>query len=110
LGEQRLLFGEVILQLAGAGARLLRVPPEFGPLFRRDTFESGADRVALGSQSFDLGLEPAHIRIERQQIVEVEVDRFRLDGALDRVAVRPDEIQPKHGAALRELRVNRKFA
>ena len=94
--ERRLLLVEPGLKLTGVRARLLRFGAKLSLLFRRGILEPGADRVALGAKSFDLCLEAAHFRLERQQCIEIELDALVADGALDRLAVRLDEFQSQH--------------
>ena len=92
------LLAQLVLQLAGLGA-----PPwpwrRARPAPRARILEARADRVALGAQPVDLGLEAAHLAVEREQRVEVEVDALVADRALDRRAVGLDEIHAQHGAA-----------
>ena len=97
--QRRVLAGELAFQRRRARAGFLRLPAELGLLLRRRILEPGADRVALGAQRLDLGLQRAHFGVERQQRVEVELDALVADRALDRLAVRLDEIQSQHGAA-----------
>ncbi len=70
--ERVFLLAELGLQLARLGARFLGPPPKLGAFLGRSALEAGADRVALGPKRLDLGLEPAHVAVERQQFVEVQ--------------------------------------
>ncbi len=95
--ELILLRAKLALQHRGAGAGLLGLAAKLGLLFGRSLGELGADRVALGPQLLDFGLPRPNLAVERQQLVEVEVDTLVADRALDRRAVRPDEVQSQHG-------------
>ena len=64
--ESGFLLAERGLQLARLGARFLRPPPKRGAFLGRGALEAGADRVALGPQRLDLGLEPAYLAVERR--------------------------------------------
>ena len=50
----------------------LALAPSAGRSVGRGALEAGADRVALGAQPVDPGLEPAHLAVEREQGVEIE--------------------------------------
>ncbi len=94
--ELKLLLGEIGLDCCRIGAGLLGALAEFGLLIGPGVLEPRADRVAFGAQALDLGLEPAHLCVECEQGVEVEVHALVADRALDRLAVGLDEIQCQH--------------
>src|SRR4051812_28583035 len=75
---------------------LLRLQAKLGLLFGRRILEPRADGVALGSKRFDLGLGAAHLRIERQKLAKIEPDALVADRPLDRLPVRPDEVEAQH--------------
>ncbi len=96
--QLRLLHRKVVLDRRSPRSGILRLAAQLRLLFRRRFRELRADRVALGPQRFDLGLERAHLRIEREQRVEVELDPLVADRALDRLAVGLDEVHAQHAA------------
>jgi len=100
---------EIALQRRGAGAGFLRLPSKLGLFLRARVLELGADCVALGPQPLDLGFGRAHRRIERQQRVEVELDAFVADRALDRGAIGLDKIEAQHAKLPNEGRSSRKL-
>ena len=82
--QRGVLVGQLGFEFRRAGARRLGLGPERRPFLGRGVLEAGADGVALGAEIVDLGLERARLGFERQQRVEVEVDPFVADRALDR--------------------------
>ena len=96
--RKRFLFLlELRFQGRGLGARFLGNLAKLRLLVRACVLEPGADRVALGAEVVDFGLERARFAIERKQRVEVEVDPLVADRALDLGALGFDEIEAQHG-------------
>src|SRR5579884_760754 len=96
--ESRFLTGELFFESGGASAGLLGPATELRLLLFSRLWELCADRIALGTERFDLRLQRAHLRVERQEVVQTERNALVADRTLDRLAVRLDEIQCQHGA------------
>ena len=94
--QLRFLGGELAFERRCPRARLLRLAPERCFFFRARVLEFGADRVALGPQRLDLGLCRPDRTVETEQPIKVEIDTLVADRALNRLAVRLDEIQSQH--------------
>ena len=95
--ELLFLAGELAFDRRRPRAGFLRLARRARLSPRARVLELGADGVALGAQLVDLGLAGAHLAVEREQVVEVEIDALVADRALDRLAVRFDEVQSQHG-------------
>ena len=102
LQHQRLelgfLAGQLAFERGGLCAGFLGLAAKLGLLFGRRVLELRADGIALGAQPLDLGFGRAHFGIEREKRIEVEIDALVADGALDRLAVRLDEVHCQHAA------------
>src|SRR5215207_7135963 len=85
--QQRLqcafLIAELGLKLARSRSGFLRLAAKLGAFLWGRALEAGADGVALGKKRFDLGLEAAHFAVQRQQLLDAQLDAFRLDRLLD---------------------------
>ncbi len=108
--QRHLLVAERLFELAGLGARFLRLTAKFGLFLRAGVLEFRADGVAFGTQPLDLGLEPPHFGIEREQRVEVDIDPLVANRALDIGAVGLDEFQAQHGQLPSARRSSRKLS
>ncbi len=95
--QRLLLLAQLAFELTGLGAGLLGPGPKRGFFLGRSALEAGADRIALGPQRLDLGLEPAHLAVEAEQLVEIEIDALVANRLVDRRAIGLDEIQSQHG-------------
>jgi hypothetical protein len=97
-----LLLAKLLLQLACPGTRFLGPGAERRPLLWRGALELRADRVALGAQPVDLGLQ------RRTSPSSASKASRSSDTPLSRIARStrrgsPDEVQSQHGRAMREL-------
>ena len=104
LQHQRLqlgfLAGEPGLQLRRPRPGFLRLAAKLGLFFGLGVLEHGADRIALGAQPVDLGLGPRTSPSSASNASRSSVDALVADRALDRLAVRLDEVQCQHGRLL----------
>jgi hypothetical protein len=94
---QRLLFfAQLAFQLRRLRPRLLGLFSELGLFLAARVLETAADGIALRAQLVDLRLERSHLRIERQERIHVQVNGFRLGGALHGLAIVADEVHSQH--------------
>ena len=68
----------------------------------RGRLKPGADRIALGPKRLDLDLRGAHLGVEREQSIKLEIDPLGGDRFGDRIAVRSDETMLSMSGQLRE--------